>query len=124
MNIKVLKWYVIAAIIVVLCFVLIPETEYYSLGWSIGIVTALLAAFFVFLGLSDMESISDLMYFSENPKSKDIMPVILPIATFVIGAIFINVNFSNRLEKKIKKEGVFAIATIDSGFTKTTQTSN
>lgn len=123
MNIKILKWYLIAVIIIALCFILIPETEYQSLGWSIGIVTSLLAAFFVFLAISEIESISDLMYFSENPKSQELMPFLIPIATLIIGTAFINVNFSNRLEKKIKKEGVLAIATIDSGFSKTTQSS-
>jgi hypothetical protein len=46
-----------------------------------------------------------------------------PIAIFIFGSIFININFSNRLEDKIKKEGVIAQATIDSGFSETTQSS-
>lgn len=124
MNIKNLKWYFIAFLIVILCFSLIPETQYQTLGISIGIGTAALAAFFVFLGLAQIDSFSEITYFSENPKSQDLSTLLIPILIFIIGTLLINTNFSNRLEAKIKKEGVIATATIDSGFTEMTQTSS
>lgn len=124
MNIKHLKWYFIAILIVVLCFCLIPETQYHSFGFSIGIGTAVLAAFFVFLGIAEIDSFSEITYYSENPKSQDAATLLIPIAIFIIGTFWINTNFSNRLEAKIKKEGVIARATIDSGFTEMTQTSS
>jgi len=124
MNINILKWYFIALVIVILPFYLIPETSYDSLGWSIGIVTSLLACFFIFLGISKIESINDLFYFdSDNPRSNNPLVVIIPIALFIFGSIMINTNFGDRLDEKIKKEGVFAKATIDSGFSEITQSS-
>jgi hypothetical protein len=124
MNIKHLKWYFLALLIVILCFSLITETQYHSLGFSIGIVTAGLAAFFVFLSLAEIDSFSEITYYSENPKSQDISTLLIPIVIFIIGTLLINTNFSNRLEAKIKKEGVISTATIDSGFTEMTQTSS
>lgn len=123
MNIKHLKWYFLALLIVILCFSLITETQYHSLGYSIGIGTAGLAAFFVFLGLAEIDSFSEITYYSENPKSQEISTLLIPIIIFIVGTLLINTNFSNRLEAKIKKEGVIATATIDSGFTEMTQTS-
>lgn len=123
MNIKDLKWYFVALIILVLPFFLLPETKYNSMGWSIGVVTSLLVAIFVFLGLTKTDSISELFYFdSENPNLNG-TSIGIPIVIFIFGSIFINVNFSSRLEAKIKKEGIIAKATIDSGFSKTTQSS-
>lgn len=124
MNIQHLKWYFAALLIVVLCFSLISETQYHSLGFGIGIGTAGLAAFFVFLGIAEIDSFSEITYYSENPKSQDASTLLIPIIIFVIGTLLINTNFSNRLEAKIKKEGVIATATIDSGFTEMTQSSS
>lgn len=124
MNIKNLKWYFVALIILVLPFFLFPETDYNSLGWSIGVVTSLLVAFFVFLGITKMDSISELFYFdSDDSNLNSATNFLIPIAIFIFGSIFININFSKRLEEKIKKEGVIAQATIDSGFSETTQSS-
>jgi hypothetical protein len=124
MNIKNLKWYFVALIILVLPFFLFPETDYNSLGWSIGVVTSLLVAFFVFLGITKMDSISELFYFdSDDSNVNSATNFLIPIAIFIFGSIFININFSKRLEEKIKKEGVIAQATIDSGFSETTQSS-
>lgn len=124
MNIKNLKWYFAALLIVVLSFTLIPETKYQTLGISIGIGTAALAAFFIFLGLAKIDSFSEITYFSENPKSKEISTILVPFLTLLFGTLLINSNFSKRLEAKIKKEGIIATATIDSGFTETTKTSS
>ncbi|KQW97378.1 hypothetical protein [Flavobacterium sp. Root420] len=124
MNIKNLKWYFVALIILILPFFLFPETDYNSLGWSIGVVTSLLVAFFVFLGITKMDSISELFYFdSDDSNLNSATNFLIPIAIFIFGSIFININFSKRLEEKIKKEGVIAQATIDSGFSETTQSS-
>ena len=124
MNIKNLKWYFVALIILVLPFFLFPETDYNSLGWSIGVVTSLLVAFFVFLGITKTDSISELFYFdADDPNVNSATNFLIPIAIFIFGSIFININFSKRLEEKIKKEGVIAQATIDSGFSETTQSS-
>jgi hypothetical protein len=124
MNIKDLKWYFVALIILILPFFLFPETDYNSLGWSIGVVTSLLVAFFVFLGITKTDSISELFYFdADDPNVNSATNFLIPIAIFIFGSIFININFSNRLEEKIKKEGVIAQATIDSGFSETTQSS-
>ncbi|KAF2509323.1 alanine:cation symporter family protein [Flavobacterium zhairuonense] len=124
MNFSNLKWYLFAVITVFLCFYLIPETQYNSSGWAIGIVTSLLVAFFIFLGIAGISSLSELSYFnSENPNAGNPLMYIVPIATFLFGSIIINSNFSARLEKKIKKEGVFGTATIDSGFSETTESS-
>jgi hypothetical protein len=124
MNIKDLKWYFVALVILVLPFFLFPETDYNSLGWSIGVVTSLLVAFFVFLGITKTDAISELFYFDpDDPNVNSAISFLIPIAIFIFGSIFININFSNRLEDKIKKEGVIAQATIDSGFSETTQSS-
>lgn len=124
MNIKNLKWYFVALIILVLPFFLFPETDYNSLGWSIGVLTSLLVAFFVFLGITKTDSISELFYFdADDPNVNSATNFLIPIAIFIFGSIFININFSKRLEEKIKKEGVIAQATIDSGFSETTQSS-
>ena len=126
MNIiKDLKWYIVALIILVLTFSLFPETDYNSLGWSIGVISSLLVAFFVFLGITKTDSISELFYYdAEDPNLNSATNFLIPIAVFIFGSIFININFSKRLEEKIKKEGVIAQATIDSGFAETTQSSN
>lgn len=125
MNIiKDLKWYFVALMILVLTFSLFAETDYNSLGWSIGIVSSLLVAFFVFLGITKTDSIGELFYFdSDDPNLNSATNFLIPIAIFIFGSIFININFSKRLEEKIKKEGVIATATIDSGFSETTQSS-
>lgn len=124
MNIKDLKWYFVAVVILVLPFFLFPETDYNSLGWSIGVLTSLLVAFFVFLGITKTDSISELFYFdADDPNVNSATNFLIPIAIFIFGSIFININFSKRLEEKIKKEGVIAQATIDSGFSETTQSS-
>lgn len=124
MNIQDLKWYFAALIILILPFFLLSETDYNSLGWSIGVITSLLVAFFVFLGITKTDSITDLFYsYDENPNLNNAVNIFVPIVIFLFGSIFININFSNRLEGKIKKEGVFGKATIDSGFSETTQSS-
>ncbi|WP_431242615.1 hypothetical protein ACQ9BO_22890 [Flavobacterium sp. P21] len=105
MNFSNLKWYLFAVITVFLCFYLIPETQYNASGWAIGIVTSLLVAFFIFLGIAGINSLSELSYFnSENPNAGNPLMYIVPIATFLFGSIIINSNFSGRLEKKSKRK--------------------
>jgi hypothetical protein len=117
------KWFLAAFVLFSIFVFLTPINLYHAMGVFLALIEGVLCAGFVFMGLVQVNSFNDLLFLNSEdyPKLNDSGTIVIPVVVIILGAICFSMSTSGRTNALIKEKGVSALATITSGFQKTTK---
>jgi len=111
------KWNIVAVLLFISFLLFTPLTTYNSFGVWLAMLESLVCAFFVFIGIMELETIKDVLYINEEHKEKleESKVVYVPLTCFVVGGMLLFLILDNRLDNEINKNGVFTKAVVIDG---------